>query len=194
MKAPTDIAGEDGFSLPELLVAISLTVLVAALGMGLLTVSLSAEPKVRERAGDIQEARTMIERIGRELRQAQTVATASAGQLAFVTYVRASNCSTTTGGSTSILCRVTYTCASSCTRTVANPDGTGAAPVETLVEGLTGDPAFTYQSAYASVPCPGAASSTNPAYVCIEISFPGEDGEEAVTLSDGIGLRNWYEP
>jgi prepilin-type N-terminal cleavage/methylation domain-containing protein len=186
---------EHGFTLPEVLIGIALTLIIGAAGMGLLTSALGREPAGRERAADIQHARAFIERIGREVRQGNSVVSATASTFTLITYVHTTSCGIAAGAnSPAILCQVTYACGTSCTRTVRNVDGTGTAPVQTLVGGLSGQPVFTYASAYSAAPCPGSSSATNPEYVCIRLQFPAAGGNESVTLTDGVGLRNWYEP
>ena len=184
-----------GMTLPEVLIAILLTLVVAAAGMGLLATLVRSESGTRERADQIQRARTFVERIGRELRQANSIVTASGSTVTMITYVHAASCGTDGGTSApAILCRVTYSCSSTCTRTERNVDGSGTAAPRTVVTGLSGDSVFSFGDAYDAAPCPGTATATNPQYVCLRLRFPGENGDEAVTLIDGVELRNWYEP
>ena len=133
-----------------------------------------SQPAVSERAGRVQQGRTMLEVLSRELRQGESVLTPTTSGLSVVTYVNSAAC----GGAyatNSILCRVTYTCGStSCTRTERNPDGSGTGSAETIVRGITGPNVFSYQGT------PG-----DPSYVGIRLVFPADDGSEAITLDDG---------
>jgi hypothetical protein len=47
-----------------------------------------------------------------------------------------------------------------------------------LVDGLRSNAVFTY------------APAVNPGHVTVTLEYPGDDGEETVTLSDGAALRN----
>jgi hypothetical protein len=191
---------ESGFTFPEIAVAIVLATLTAAVGMTIVMFAVRAEPARSDRAADIADARAMVERIGREVRQGETVTNATATELTLLTRIPGSSCTGSTTTGVSALCRVTYTCGTSCTRTVRNPDGTGSAPPEVLVRGLTGSTVFSYPtSIYSAAPCPvpagaSAPSTANPEYVCLELAFPAEGGDDSVTLTDGIALRNWFQP
>jgi hypothetical protein len=147
--------------------------------MVLITV-VRSQPAISERAGQIQQGRTMVETIGRELRQGESLLAASASGLTLLTYVPTTACGGGTTGAAR-LCRVTYTCgAQSCTRTERNPDGTGTAPARQVVRGISGPAVFTYQP----------TASVDAQFVGIQLVFPQEDGQEAVTVSDGVALRN----
>ena len=192
---------ESGFTFPEIAIGAALALTTGAVGMTIVMFAVRAEPARSDRAADIADARAMVEDIGREVRQGETIENATATELTLLTHVPGSSCTGTATTGASALCLVTYACSTSCTRTVRTPDGAAGGPSEVLVEGLTGDPVFTYPtSIYSSAPCPvpegaSAPSTSNPEYVCIELGFPAQGGEEdSVTLTDGITLRNWFEP
>jgi prepilin-type N-terminal cleavage/methylation domain-containing protein len=173
---------ERGFTLPELLVAAMIGLIVAGAGMTLLVTMVQSQPAVSERAGQVQQGRTMLEVLSRELRQGESVLSPTASGLAVLTYVNSATCGGASA-STSILCRVTYACGStSCTRTEQNPDGTGSATPETVVRGIMGPNVFSYQGT------PG-----DPSYIGIRLVFPTDDGAEAITLDGGAALRNHFE-
>jgi hypothetical protein len=190
---------QSGVTFPEITVAIALAMTTGAVGLTIVMFSVRAEPTRSDRAADIADARAMVERIGREVRQGETIETATPTELTLLTNVPGPSCTSSTGGGPSVLCRVTYSCSATCTRTVRNADGTGGAPAEVLVSGLTGGAVFTYPtSIYSSVPCPvpegaSAPSTSNPEYVCLELAFPAENGDDSVTLTDGVSLRNWFD-
>lgn len=154
-----------------------LALLAAALAV--LPMVLRSEPRISERAAHIQEGRALIERLTRELRQGSGVESATSSGLEFLTYVRRTDCGSSTVQDPAIQCRVTYSCQEgTCTRTERNPDGTGAAgPVE-LAQGLQ-SASFSY------LPSPSAAE-----YVTVRLAYPAEGGDDAVTLEDGANLRN----
>lgn len=172
-----------GYTLTELLIAASLSLVIIGGGVGVFTAGLRSEPRIAERTSEIQQARVMMERITRELRQGATVVTATPNQLALVTFVKSPAC----GGPQSSVarsCRVTYTCSSgTCTRSEANPDGSGGTAATPITTGLSGGDVFTYS------PSPAAAR-----YVGVELEFPADEGDDSITLSDGVAMRNPAPP
>jgi prepilin-type N-terminal cleavage/methylation domain-containing protein len=115
----------EGFTLPELLIATVLGLLVVGVAATVFTAAVRSQPGLARRGDAISQARFTMERLIRELRQGATVYTATPTQLSFTTYVDSASC----GGahsSSAIVCRVSYTCtATACTRVEAQPDGTG---------------------------------------------------------------------
>ena len=177
------LRAEDGFTFPELIVAALIGVLVLGAAVMLLTASLNSQPEVSDRAAEIQRARTVMEQITREVRQGSQVFLGSATQLSLITYVDKSSC----GGepaTTAIQCRVDYSCVSgACTRTESQPDGTGSAAGVEVVAGLAGSDVFEY-----------SPSAVDPTYVGLTMTFPASDAEDAITLKDGVALRNPAAP
>jgi Tfp pilus assembly protein PilW len=174
------LAGDDrGLSLVELMVAISMLMIVLAAAVPVLISSVRNEPRLRDRAGKIQEARALVERLGRDLRSGYFVDSSTSSTLAIRTYLHQSTCDGSPSPSaTAILCRVTYSCAAgACSRQVANPDGSSPGSSRTLVSGLSSSTIFSY-----------TGSPTN--FVQVSIVFPAKGGDDAVTLTDGFGLRN----
>jgi prepilin-type N-terminal cleavage/methylation domain-containing protein len=176
------LASDAGYSLPELLVAITIALIVAAGGATLLMIAMESQPRAGDRSSQIQQGRTMIESITRELRQGETVFNATASGFQILTYVHATSCGGA-AGPTARLCRVTYSCTTdSCTRTERSADGSGSAAPVRVVDGVTGPSVFTYQGPLA-----------NPTYIGVNLVFADEEGEETVTLADGAELRNYVE-
>jgi prepilin-type N-terminal cleavage/methylation domain-containing protein len=171
-------AEQGGFTLVELLVAAVLGLALIGAATTVFTTAIQSQPRTSSRNTDIAQARTTMERITRELRQGWNVPSAGPAQLSILTYVKSATC----GGapsSSSRACRVTYTCTTtSCSRVEANPDGTGAGPSQIVVSGFSGPNAFTY-----------SPSATDPSYVGVELVYPA-DGGDAITLEDGVALRN----
>jgi Tfp pilus assembly protein PilW len=177
---PRHRAGDDrGVTLVELMVAISMLMIVLAAAVPVLISSVRNEPRLRDRAGKIQEARTLVERLGRDLRSGYFVDSSTSSTLAVRTYLHQATCSGNPSlTATAILCRVTYSCASgACTRLVANPDGSSPGSSRIMVSGLSNSAIFSY-----------TGSPTK--YVGVSIAFPAKGGDDAVTLTDGFGLRN----
>jgi prepilin-type N-terminal cleavage/methylation domain-containing protein len=177
------LRSDTGFTLPELLIATAASLVLLG---GALTVTVSgvrSEPRVSERSAEIQQARVLMDRVTRELRQGATVLEATSGQLRLITYVSSETC----GGvaaTTARSCMVTYDCAAgTCTRVESDAEGTASGPPTVETTGLSADPVFTY--------LPSAASAR---YVGITFEFPAADGDDAITLTDGVTLRNPAPP
>lgn len=172
---------ERGFTLVELTVAASLGLVVIGGGVLLFTSVVGAEPRARERASAIADGRVTMERMTRELRQGGQVTVGSPTQLSLLTYVDSATC----GGayfSTAIQCQVTYSCsAGTCTRVEAAPGSQTGTPV-TVVSGLAPGDVFSYSAC--------AGSPTTYQYVGIRLVYPADDAEDAITLNDGVDLRN----
>jgi Tfp pilus assembly protein PilW len=167
-----------GFTLVEMLVATVLSMIVIGGAVMAFTASIRSQPRIDSQANAIQQARTTMERLVRELRQGSSVSNASASQLSIVTYVD-STCSGA-AASTATQCRVTYACSSgTCTRRLAKPDGSSPTSAVRVVSGLSSSTVFSYS--------PSAAAA---AYVGVTLSFPAQDGNNAITLTDGAALRN----
>jgi prepilin-type N-terminal cleavage/methylation domain-containing protein len=170
---------ERGLTLIEMLVASSLGLVVVGGAATLFTQVIHNEPVAESKATGIQFARTAIDQMTREIRAGSAVSTATATQLSLVTYVDQATC----GGSASTssrLCQVTYTCsAGACTRAVTNP-GVAGSGGRTVVSGLSSNSVFSY-----------SPSSGTPTYVNVTLAFPSTAGTNAITLSDGVSLRNY---
>jgi hypothetical protein len=145
-------------------------------------VSLGSQARVDSAAASIQDARTTMERMVRELREGSGLVpgtTATASSISVVTYVD-STCSGTPSSSAN-RCSVTYSCSGGiCTRRVAQADGTSPGSAVQVIKGLSSSSIFSYS--------PSAAS---PQYIAIRLALPTTTGGNAITLTDGAALRNW---
>ncbi len=170
---------ERGLTLIELLIAATLGLMVIGGALAMFISAVRSEPRATSKVAAIQQARFTLDRITRELRQGLEIpsGSSSSNQLAIVTYVKATAC----GGAaanTSIPCRVTYTCtAGSCTRVVAQPDGSAPAPAVKVASGLASSNVFTYSPA------------GDPTYVGVTFAL-SSNGDQPVTIADGVALRN----
>jgi prepilin-type N-terminal cleavage/methylation domain-containing protein len=172
---------ERGFTLIELLIATSLGLVVIGGALTMFVGAIHSQPRDTSKIAAMQQARTTVDRITRELRQGLEVVpsapTPSASQLAIVTYIKQATC----GGaaaSTSIPCRVTYTCSgTTCTRVVAQPNGSAPGPSVTVASGLSSTNVFSY-----------SPSAADPGYVGVSFALTGSG--QPFTLADGVTLRN----
>jgi prepilin-type N-terminal cleavage/methylation domain-containing protein len=173
-----------GFTLPELLIATVLGLIVVGSAVAMFSTGIRAEPRAAERADAIQQARTMAERITRELRMGSNATSATPSELAILTYVPSGNCITSAPGSAT-RCRVFYSCSASgtCSRRQCGPNTIipplGCGPSEIAIEGLSSNQVFTF-----------SPKSPGQAMVTVRLEFPATDGEDAITIVDGAALRN----
>jgi prepilin-type N-terminal cleavage/methylation domain-containing protein len=171
---------ESGFTLIELLVGITMMLIVLAAAFTLLQIVTRSEPEIRDANASIQDAQIAAERMTRELRQTYAVNSASPTSLSVNTYLQqGASCTAGATTETARQCRVVYTCgASSCTRTVSEVNGSGA-ETATVITGLTSGSIFSY-----------LPSATQPTQVALNLQLAGERSDDAITISDGIVLRN----
>jgi Tfp pilus assembly protein PilW len=178
---------ERGVSMAELLVFMLMLLIVLAAGMALLIVAVKSQPRISDRTFAIQQGRVLQERFARELRQSSLVEQTPAptsSSITFDTYVRHTQCGgvvETDPAKPAIACKVTYSCtAGACDRTEAPLAGQpGTTTTQQLVSGLSSSAVFGY-----------SPDSTNPDYVTMRLVFPAAGGDDAVTLEDGVDLRN----
>jgi Tfp pilus assembly protein PilW len=184
-------AGEEsGWTLVELLVAASLGLVVVGGAVAVFVGGVRSAPLARSQAAGVQQAQTAMDRLTREVRGGTSIVTATATQLAVITYVRSATC----GGlpaANAISCRVTYTCAAGvCTRVEAQPNGLAPGPAVRVVSGLTSNNVFSYVPNTGGTSNCAATGTAASSYVCVSLAFAGNAGRNAITLTDGVGLRN----
>ncbi len=178
---------ERGVSLIELLVFMMMLLFVLVAATTLLIVAVKSQPRISDRNFAIQDGRVLQARLAQELRQSSLVEQTPAptsSSITFDTYVRRTQCGEaveTDPAKPAIACKVTYTCtAGACNRTEAPlPGQPGTTTTQQLVSGLSSSAVFGY-----------SPNSTNPDYVTMRLVFPAAGGDDAVTLDDGVDLRN----
>ena len=174
------LRAEDGMTLTELLVAAALGLVVIGTAVVIFTAAVRSEPRISGRAADVQEARTTIERITRELRQGSTVTSATSSQLTMITWVHQASCGGAAAPS-AIQCRVSYTCSgnpAACTRSETQTNGSGAPATTEVARGLASPAVFSY-----------SPSASDPAFIGVDMVFPAGGGEDSITLADGAAPR-----
>ncbi len=165
-------------TLIELLVAATVGLLVAGAALTLLDTMARIAPKDQERAHAIREAQVGLDRMTRELRQAQSVNGATATLM---------DIDVTIGVVTR---RVIYDCAKPrCMRREglpgAEPPGGGEVVIDRVLNGTRGHPVFAYS--------PSGVLPPNHVEVSIAVPAAGDrkDGHaHRVVLADGLALRN----
>lgn len=174
--------GEDGFTLIEMIVAMTLGVVVMGGVLILLIGAMRSQPRLDKQATNIATARYALERMTREIRNGIVVDKYTSSSISFQTYVRHTTCGGSTISSSSVSatkCEVTYTCSiSSCTRIEAAPTVyTGTAT--TIFSGINNASSVFNWS-----------PSTSPTYIGVTLKIPDPEGSGALTVSDGASLRN----
>jgi len=176
------LRGEAGFTLIEMLVAMTMGVVVLGAVGSLVVSAMKTQPQISQRAQDITTARWVLERLTREIRNGVQVHNATPSTVSFETYVRRTTC----GGSEvlassepSIPCEVTYTCTTTaCTRIEAAPEvETGTET--TIFEGIDSSEVFSY-----------TPNPENPTFIEVTLHMPNPGGHAPLTVSDGASLRN----
>lgn len=173
---------EDGFTLIEMLVAMSLGVVVMGGVMILLIGAMRSQPRLDKQGTNIQTARYALERMTREIRNGIVVDKYTSSSVSFQTYVRHTTCGGSTMSASSVSatkCEVTYTCSSSsCTRIEA-ASGVYTGTAKTIVSGINNASSVFNWS-----------PSTSPTYIGVTLKIPDPEGSGALTVSDGASLRN----
>lgn len=177
------VRGEDGFTLMELLVAMGLSMLITGGALTLLQIAAPQSDRELQRQVAVGEARSGLERMIREIRNADSVNATSATLIDV-------NTPTPSGSQ-----RVVYQCNSAfqvvqyrqCVRysgPVGGAVSNGIVVVERLINGTTSQPVFTY------VP-----DRIRPRVVRTQLVVPASGGpapgyEHRVVLRDAAFLRN----
>jgi prepilin-type N-terminal cleavage/methylation domain-containing protein len=179
---PAATGDEAGFTLIEMLIAMTMGVVVMGGVLILLIGAMRSQPRLEKQATNIQTARFVLERMTREIRSGFPPDKYTSSSVSFQTYVRHATCGGTTMAASSvgaIKCEVTYTCSSSsCTRIEAAP-GVYTGTAKTIISGLSNaSTVFTW------------SPSTSPTYIGITLKIPDPEGSGALTASDGASLRN----
>lgn len=188
---------EAGFTLVEMLVASMMSVVLLGAVGSLVISAMRDQPQISKRAQEISEARWVLERLTREIRQGAVVDRASASSVSFKTYVRHSSCGgtgTLGEGSPAIKCEVTYTCTTtSCTRTEAAP-GVFTGTAVPIFSGINSSEVFCYVPSTNANPAtcgPPKTKVGETTYVGVTLRMPNPGNQPGgLTASDGASLSN----
>lgn len=187
---------EEGFTLVEMLVAMTMGVVVMGGVLILLIGAMRSQPKLESQGTHIQTARWVLERMTREIRNGIRVDRATASSVSFQTYVRHTTCGGTTALASTAAptkCEVTYTCSGeSCTRIESAP-GVYTGTAATIFSDL-GNPAevFCFVPSEEEDPteCGEAKAGSSLTYIGVTLELPEAEGSGGLTASDGASLRN----
>jgi Tfp pilus assembly protein PilW len=170
------LSREDGFTLPELLMAFGIGILIVGWAAMMFTSALRSQPGLSKRDDAITQGRIAMERLVRELRQGEALQSTagdswSSQALSFKTFVHSASCADPT---TACVRRVTYTCtAGTCTRVEADANtGVQGTPVR-MVSGLASSAVFDFRA--------------DPSTEC---AAPPDVSNEGVSIRDEATLRN----
>jgi prepilin-type N-terminal cleavage/methylation domain-containing protein len=197
-KRQTDamLGGEEGFTLPELLIASMMGVILLAVAGSLVVSAMKSQPRLTKRANNISEARWVMERLTRELRNGVVVDKASPSSVSFRTYVRRTSCgssATLASSSPAVKCEVTYTCTTtSCSRMETAPEVFTGGTATKIFSGIDSSNVFCYvpSAEEDELTCGTAPEDLSEVtYVGITLHIPNESGP-GLTVSDGASLRN----
>jgi prepilin-type N-terminal cleavage/methylation domain-containing protein len=167
------MAAQDGFTLVELLIAATLMGLLLTASLAVLTAIERGQREVGSRTDELSRARAGIERMTREIRQANEVRSVTTSSLEVTTLTYAA------GSTTPANAVVRYACSgSTCTRQV------GSAAATTIVPNVTNpDAVFT-----------SSALNGKINYVAFSITMRTQGAARgstgSITLADGVQLRN----
>lgn len=175
-----------GLTLVELLVSTAMLIALMVAALPVIDAAGCHEPMISKQAASVELARSFVERVGRDLRSAYAVVgTPTSTSVTVTTYLRRTACGNDTVSAptaAAIQCQVIYSCSSgTCTRQEKNPNGTGGGSARSVIDGLSDNNVFSYS------PAPATAT-----FVGLNVVMPNVTniGGDAVTLRDGIGLRN----
>jgi type II secretory pathway pseudopilin PulG len=184
---------QDGFTLVEMLIAATMSIIVVGAATTMLISVMHREPAVSGRADQVGNARNAIESMTADFREGVKVAYASPSQIIV---------DTTVCGQSGGECSVSYTCAGETTggtfECVREKDG----QLSTAITGLASPDLFCYypndEPESASPEARECGQVLNPSdpdqeltYVGIKIQFQQENNEtENSTIEGGVALHN----
>jgi type II secretory pathway pseudopilin PulG len=176
------LRGEQGITLVELMVASTMAIILLAATTSLIVSTLNDQPQVSQKAANIQTARVALYRITRDVRNGQSVESATASSVSFKTYVRDATC----GGSTMLastvsatLCEVTYACSGGAVTRIEAAPGVFTGAADPVIRNLSGCNVFSF-----------SPSAVSPTFIGVALSLPNPRGSGSLTISDGSTLRN----
>jgi prepilin-type N-terminal cleavage/methylation domain-containing protein len=174
---------EDGFTLVELMVSVSMMLVLLAAVLPVLVSATTQQDNQASRVSALDDDRVAIERMTHELREACTVTPSSVAgtSTASVTAVKLRSCGATAGSGAAVQSNLTYNCGivvggvRRCVRT----DNLSGHTLE-LIKGISGGNVFTVF---------GASADGGRPRVAVHLQKIPEGSERPVTLSGSASLR-----
>lgn len=184
-KRLSRLRSEEGVTLIELLIAASMGVVVMGTVVLLVIGAVRHQPQISKQAQNITTARWVLERMTREIRTGIEVKAITPSMVSFNGYVRRTSCGSGTAPETKappIECRITYECSTTaCFRKESAPTVAGGTPMP-VFSGIDSNQVFTY--------APSEVAPPLITYVKVTLRLPNPSGTGALTVSDGVSLRN----
>jgi type II secretory pathway pseudopilin PulG len=169
-------------TLIEMLVASAMAIVILGGVSTVLVGAVRKQPEISERGELVQQARWVLERMTRELRDGITLKSSSASTITFEGYVRHTSCGSTaplSPSASAIVCKITYSCSTtSCTRSETTPADAGVGTPVPIFSGIDSGNVFAVES-----------SEDGGTFVGINLSFPNPEGDAHLNISDGATLR-----
>lgn len=191
----TDHRREGGFTLVEMLVAMTMGLLVTIAAVMFLVSIMQRQPKTTSSADVIGNARNAEESITADLRVGKSVKLYGPAELQVD-----AECSQV-GAAGVGDCKVTYGCMSEaggaayeCKRSMSS-EGNPVGTLETVINGVASDQVFcVYPTSEEGSECGLQSAVKNPLYVGVKIELPNSEGSQGNTvLEDGAALHNSEE-
>ena len=182
------VRSEDGLTLVELLISMTMAVVVCAAAALMLINALQRQSDVTQRADQVGEARVGVEEMVRSIRQgvlgsASVTNTASSSTLKLETYVDG-HCGQTTV-TTGTKCQVVFQCASEVCSSIT---GTGTTRTEKLITGVKNN-GTVFEGVNGPSPCQSNSGSEVVAFVEVKLELKSKKGG-ATKLQNGADLRS----
>jgi Tfp pilus assembly protein PilW len=186
---------EGGFTLVELMVAAAMSVVVVGAASSMLISAVKSQPELTKRAQSVSNARWVLARLTREIRNGVVVDKATPSSVSFRTYVRSSTCgsgATSAAGTAAIKCEVTYTCSTTACTRIEAAENVFAGTATTIFTGISNSSVFCYVPSTEASPltCGPAATASGTKYIGVKLQIPSPNGKSSFIVSDGASMRN----
>ena len=190
-----NLGAEGGFTLVEVMVAAAMSVVIVAGASSMLISAVKDQPELTRRAQSVSNARWILARLTREIRNGVVVDKATPSSVSFRTYVRRSTCGgagTPAAGTPAIKCEVTYTCSTTACTRIEAAENVFTGTATTIFTGINSSSVFCYVPSTETSPltCGPAASVSGTKYIGVKLQLPSPNGKSSFVISDGADMRN----
>jgi type II secretory pathway pseudopilin PulG len=179
---------EDGLTLVELLVSVTMAVVICAAAATMLINALQRQSDATQRADQVGEARIAVEEMVRSIRQgvlgsASITTTASSSTLKFETYV--DRYCGQTAVTTSTKCQVVYQCTAEVCSEIT---GSGTTRTEKVIGGVKNN-GTVFEGVTGPSPCESTTSTEVVSFVEVKLELKSKKGG-VTKLQNGADLRS----